>query len=123
MKNENQKIEEEENYNNEEENAAEEERIKRENLLLDRRYKNKLNELKDICCKELNILNEKLDKSKDCKYGYYELFLIENEINVQLEIIKKKMNNNNDAEKKLYSKMKTDFKNLKNDLAKIRGEA
>ena len=123
MKNENQKIEEEGNYNNEEENAAEEERIKRENLLLDRQYKNKLNELKDICCKELNILNEKLDKSKDCKYGYYELFLIENEINVQLEIIKKKMNNNNDAEKKLYSKMKTDFKNLKNDLAKIRGEA
>ena len=121
MKKEDQKNEVEKNSNNEEDKADEEEKIKKENLLLDKQYKNKLNELQNVCCRELNILNEKLDESKKYKFGYYELFLIRNEISVQLEIIKKKISN--DEEKKLYSKMKKEFKDLNNELAKIRGES
>ena len=112
-----------ENYEAEEEEEDEEEfeeRRKQEEKQLDKMYKKKLETLKKQCCKDLKILNEKLDKSQKNKKGYYELFIIENDINLQLELIKK--NIKNDGEKNLYKEMKRDFQNLKKELAEMRGE-
>ena len=72
-------------------------------------------------CKELKQLNGKLDKIQKYKKGYYELFLIENDINIQLELLERNLKD--EGEKHLYNKMKKDFQNLREELSKIRGEA
>ena len=107
-----------ENYDDDDEDEIE--RSKKEEIKLDKMYKKKLEAQKKECCKELKILNEKLNKIQKYKKGYYELFLIENDINIQLQLIEKNLKN--DGEKKLYKDMKKDFKNLRKELAEIRGE-
>ena len=88
---------------------------------LNETYEKKLESLKKECCKELKILNSKLDNAQKNKKGYYELFLIENDINIQLELIER--NIKNEEEENKYEKMKTEFIELKKELAIIRGEA
>ena len=126
-KNNNEISENHENENDEEEEEEEEdekailERKKKEEKKLDKMYKYKLETLKKKCCKDLKILNDKINKAEKFKKGYYELFLIESEIKLQLELIQRNLKN--DGEKKLYKDMKKDYKNLCKELAEIRGEA
>ena len=83
-------------------------------------YEKKLENLKKQCCKELKILNNKLDKAQKNKKGYYELFIIENDINIQLELIEK--NIKNESEKNKHDRLMNEFLELKRELANIRGE-
>ena len=83
-------------------------------------YKKRLETLKNKCVKDLKVLNDKLEKIQKYKNGYYEIFLIENDINVQLQVIEKNLKN--DGEKKLLEEMKNNFINLKKELCDIRGE-
>ena len=87
---------------------------------LNKAYEKKLDELKKQCCKELKTLDNKLDKAQKNKKGYYELFIIENDINIKLELIEN--NIKNDEEKAHHDKLKTEFIELKKELAHIRGE-
>ena len=88
---------------------------------MNKAYEKKLEESKKQCCKELKILDNKLDKAQKNKKGYYELFIIENDINIQLELIER--NIKNEEEKNKYEKLKNEFLELKKELAFIRGEA
>ena len=87
---------------------------------LNNNYEKKLENLKKQCCKELKILNKKLDKAQKNKKGYYELFIIENDINIQLELIEKNIKNEN--EKNKHDRLMNEFLELKRELANIRGE-
>ena len=87
---------------------------------LNKAYEKKLEELKKQCCKELKTLDNKLDKAQKNKKGYYELFIIENDINIKLELIEN--NIKNDEEKAHHDKLKSEFIELKKELAHIRGE-
>ena len=87
---------------------------------LNKAYEKKLDELKKQCCKELKILDNKLDKAQKNKKGYYELLIIENDINIKLELIEN--NIKNDEEKAHHDKLKSEFIELKKELAQIRGE-
>ena len=87
---------------------------------LNNNYEKKLENLKKQCCKELKILNNKLDKAQKNKKGYYELFIIENDINIQLELIEKNIKNEN--EKNKHDRLMNEFLELKRELANIRGE-
>ena len=93
----------------------------KEEKKLNQTYEKKLETLKKQCCKELKILNSKLDEAQKNKKGYYELFIIENDINIQLELIER--NIKNEEEKNKYKKLKNEFLELKKELAFIRGEA
>ena len=99
----------------------EEKKKETEEKELNKAYEKRLEELKKQCCKELKILDNKLDKAQKNKKGYYELFLIENDINIQLELIER--NIKNEEEENKYEKMKNEFIELKKELAIIRGEA
>ena len=94
--------------------------IEREEKLLNQNYEKKLENLKKQCCKELKILNEKIDKSQKNKKGYYELFIIENDLNIQLELMER--NVKNDEERALWEHKKNEFGELRKKLAEIRGE-
>ena len=87
---------------------------------LNKEYKKKLEELKKQITKELKLLNNKLDKAQKNKKGYYELFIIENDINIKLELVERNLKT--DEEKAHHNKLKNEFFELKNDLANIRGE-
>ena len=87
---------------------------------LNKAYEKKLDELQKQCCKELKILGNKLNKAQKNKKGYYELFIIENDINIKLELIGN--NIKNDGEKAHHDKLKSEFIELKKELAHIRGE-
>ena len=80
----------------------------------------KLEDLKKQCCKELKILNEKIEKSQKNKKGYYELFIIENDLNFEFELMER--NIKNDEERALWEIKKNEFDELRRELAEIRGE-
>ena len=103
-----------------EEQLDEKEKEKKEKKL-NKTYEEKVKSLKKQCIKELKILNSKLDNAKKNKKGYYELFIIENDINIQLELIER--NIKNEQEKNRYERMKNEFIALKKELAYTRGEA
>jgi len=103
------------------EESLDEKDKKKEEKKLNQTYEKKLETLKKQCCKELKILNSKLDEAQKNKKGYYELFIIENDINIQLELIER--NIKNEEEKNKYEKLKNEFLELKKELAFIRGEA
>ena len=107
---------------NEEESKEEQldEKEKKEKKL-NKTYEEKVKSLKKQCIKELKILNSKLDNAQKNKKGYYELFIIENDINIQLELIER--NIKNEQEKNRYERMKNEFIALKKELAYTRGEA
>ena len=109
----------EEKSNIEDEIKNEKEKEKEEKKL-NKSYKERLESLKKQCCKELKVLNSKLDKAQKHKKGYYELFIIENDINIQLELIER--NIKNDEEKSRHDILKNEFLELKKELARIRGE-
>ena len=98
----------------------EEKKKEKEEKELNKAYEKRLEELKKQICKELKILDNKLDKAQKNKKGYYELFIIENDINIKLELIEN--NIKNDEEKAHHDKLKTEFIELKKELAHIRGE-
>ena len=102
------------------EESLDEKDKEKEEKKLNQAYENKLETLKKQCCKELKILNSKLDEAQKNKKGYYELFIIENDINIQLELIER--NIKNEEEKNKYEKLKNEFLELKKELAFIRGE-
>ena len=103
------------------EESLDEKDKEKEEKKLNQTYEKKLETLKKQCCKELKILNSKLDDAQKNKKGYYELFIIENDINIQLELIER--NIKNEEEKNKYERMKNEFLELKKELAFIRGEA
>ena len=111
---------------NNKENEKKEDKIKnekdkeKEENEMNKTYEKKLESLKKECCKELKTLNNKLDKAQKNKKGYYELFIIENDINIQLELIEN--NIKNDEERAHHDKLKKEFYELKKELANIRGE-
>ena len=117
QKEENEGKQKEKNDKKEKQNEKEKENEEKE---LNKAYEKKLEELKMKCCKELKILDNKLDKSQKNKKGYYELFIIENDINIKLELIEN--NIKNDEEKAHHDKLKSEFIELKKELAHIRGE-
>ncbi len=65
------------------EESLDEKDKEKEEKKLNQTYEKKLETLKKQCCKELKILNSKLDEAQKNKKGYYELFIIENDINIQ----------------------------------------
>ena len=101
------------------EQLDEKEKEKKEKKL-NKTYEEKVKSLKKQCIKELKILNSKLDNAQKNKKGYYELFIIENDINIKLELIEN--NIKNDEEKAHHDKLKSEFIELKKELAQIRGE-
>ena len=103
------------------EESLDEKDKEKEEKKLNQTYEKKLETLKKQCCKELKILNSKLDEAQKNKKGYYELFIIENDINIQFELIER--NIKNEEEKNKYEKLKNEFLELKKELAFIRGEA
>ena len=106
---------------NEEESKEEQLDEKEKEKKLNKTYEEKVKSLKKQCIKELKILNSKLDNAQKNKKGYYELFIIENDINIQLELIER--NIKNEQEKNRYERMKNEFIALKKELAYTRGEA
>ena len=98
----------------------EEKKKEKEEKELNKAYEKRLEELKKQICKEFKILDNKLDKAQKNKKGYYELFIIENDINIKLELIEN--NIKNDEEKAHHDKLKSEFIELKKELAQIRGE-
>ena len=102
------------------EESLDEKDKEKEEKKLNQTYEKKLETLKKQCCKELKILNSKLDEAQKNKKGYYELFIIENDINIKLELIEN--NIKNDEEKAHHDKLKSEFIELKKELAHIRGE-
>ena len=88
--------------------------------MLTKNYEKKLEDLKKQCCKELKILNEKIEKSQKNKKGYYELFIIENDLNFEFELMER--NIKNDEERALWEIKKNEFDELRRELAEIRGE-
>ena len=117
LEEENEEKQKEKKIKKEKQNEKEKENEEKE---LNKAYEKKLDELKKQCCKELKILDNKLDKSQKNKKGYYELFIIENDINIKLELIEN--NIKNDEEKAHHDKLKSEFIELKKELAHIRGE-
>lgn len=92
----------------------------KEEKMLTKNYEKKLEDLKKQCCKELKILNEKIEKSQKNKKGYYELFIIENDLNFEFELMER--NIKNDEERALWEIKKNEFDELRRELAEIRGE-
>ena len=115
-----QKEENEEKQKEKKEKKEKQDEKENEGRELNKIYEKKLDELKKKCCKELKILDNKLEKAQKNKKGYYELFIIENDINIKLELIEN--NIKNDEEKAHHDKLKSEFIELKKELAQIRGE-
>ena len=120
MSNKGEEDENKEEKSNEEDKKEKQKKKEKEEKDLNKIYEKKLETLKKECCKELKVLNNKLDKAQKNKKGYYELFIIENDINIQLELIEKNLKN--DEEKAHHDKLKNEFYELKKEVANIRGE-
>ena len=79
-----------------------------------------IQQLQDNCVRDFNFLNKKLKEADEHKSDHYHVWLIDNDLVIEFDKMKKKVKS--EGEKELYDKLYKEYMEYKNKYEQLRGD-